>query len=146
MDCHSLTSLKMKEPTIENMRAVIQLIRETSALTTLELCGISFPNDNGLMQEFTDALHDNASIKVLDLSNNHLTDSLASKLLSPLLLETNSNHGTIECLMLNKNQLMDTTWLCRTLQRNTTLSCLSLADNQIQNVQPLVSLLQHVVD
>ena len=94
------------------------------------------------MQEFTDALHDNTSIKVLDLSNNHLTDTLASTLLSRLLQETNSNHGTIECLMLNKNQLMDITWLCRTLQRNTTLSCLSLADNQIHNLQPLVSLLQ----
>jgi hypothetical protein len=141
----TLLSLKVEDPTLENLIAVIQLIRETSTLTTLELCGIStfHKHDDGvMMQDLTDALRVNSSIKVLDLSNNHLNDTIANALLGRLLQETVSNHCTIECLMLNKNQLMDITWLCCTLKRNTTLRCLSLADNQIDNLQPLVSLLQ----
>jgi Leucine-rich repeat (LRR) protein len=142
----TLLSLRIEEPTLENLIAVIQLIRETSTLTTLELCGITcttfHEHDDGVMQDLTDALRVNTSIKVLDLSNNHLTDTIANALLGRLLQETVSNHCTIECLMLNKNQLMDITWLCCALKRNTILKCLSLADNQIDNLQPLVSLLQ----
>lgn len=135
----TLTTLDVTEPTVENMNAIIQLIQETSTLTTLSLHGI--PLDESSLQDLVDALiQHNSSIKVLDLADNHFSnnDTTVINSLSRLLQKST----TLECIMLNKNELERIEWLATSLKRNTSLKMLSLADNQISDLKPLATLLK----
>lgn len=132
----SLTQLTVKGPTVETMKAVIQLIQETTSLKTLTLEGIPA----SMIPDLFQALLSNTSIRVLDLGNNDLNDIVVLEGLSTLLLQQQDNN--ISCLMLNKTHLTSLTWLERALEHNTTLRVLSLADNDIADLQPLVQVMK----
>jgi len=135
----SLTQLDIEEPSIYNMTSIMNLIRETSTLTTLALHQIP----HSTMPDLIQALLQNTCIRVLDLSNNEFDDS-DEQVIGPL-IRLLQESTTIECLMLHRNAFSEISWLTGALQRNTSIRMLSLADNQITNLQPLAALLQHNV-
>lgn len=133
---NNLTRFDLEDVDV-NDEAIMAVARSLEHCTSLNTLGIS--RNRGVITQqgwiyLAESLIRNSTLRVLDLSDNGMTDDATASLATIILQQfKDGNNSKLQCLVLSMNHMKDkgAIAVAHSLVQNTTLRMLSLADNEV---------------